>query len=139
MIESICIIPARGGSKRIPKKNIKNFLGKPIITYSIQTAQKSRIFDEIYVSSDSQEILQIAKNEGVKTIKRPENLSQDYTSTQEVILHAIHLLNLHQSWVCCLYATAPLLDAKTLQEAFKKRDKTCYLFSAVEYSYSPYR
>ncbi|WP_104721843.1 pseudaminic acid cytidylyltransferase [Helicobacter mesocricetorum] len=135
----VCIIPARGGSKRIFKKNLKEFLGKPIIAYSIQNAKESGIFSEIYVSSDSEEILAFARSKGVVALKRPESLSGDYVGTREVIVHCIEELGLDEVWVCCLYATAPLLKVESLRNAFLQCDKSCYLFSAVEYSYSPYR
>ncbi|MDE5603366.1 MAG: pseudaminic acid cytidylyltransferase [Helicobacter sp.] len=137
-MKAVCIIPARGGSKRILKKNLKEFLGKPIITYSIDNARKSGIFSEIYVSSDEEEILALAKSEGAIALKRPQSLSGDYVGTREVIIHCIRELEL-QGWVCCLYATAPLLRVESLQNAFLQCEESCYLFSAVEYSYSPYR
>ena len=74
-MKAVCIIPARGGSKRIFKKNLKDFLGKPIIAYSIENAKKSGIFSKIYVSSDNEEILEFAKSEGVIALKRPQSLS----------------------------------------------------------------
>lgn len=138
-VDCICIIPARGGSKRIPRKNLKDFLGKPIIAYSIENAKKSKIFSKIYVSSDDEEILQMAKELGVLPLKRPKSLSGDFVGTREVIIHCIKGLNLKEEWVCCLYATAPLLKAARLQEAFLQRDDSCYLLSALEYSYSPFR
>lgn len=146
MESCVCIIPARGGSKRIKRKNLKDFCGKPILSYSIQNAQKSGIFDTIIVSSDEEEILELARNLGARTLKRPEDLSNDYAGTREVILHAINSLAQSQTmkdlWVCCLYATAPLLDYHTLQNAFemaKQEAQECYCFGAVEYDYSPYR
>ncbi len=138
-MKAVCIIPARGGSKRICKKNLKDFLGKPIIAYSIENAKKSGIFSKIYVSSDNEEILEFAKSEGVIALKRPQSLSGDYVGTREVIIHCIRELKLEEVWICCLYATAPLLRVESLQNAFLQCDKSCYLFSAVEYSYSPYR
>lgn len=148
--DCICIIPARGGSKRIKRKNLKEFCGKPILAYSIQNAKKSGIFSEIIVSSDDEEILSIARELGANTLKRPENLSDDTASTREVILHAIEQLSVQNAkpqntkglWVCCLYATAPLLDFNALKEAYKlarQKAQDCYCFSAVEYDYSPYR
>lgn len=139
----VCVIPARGGSKRILRKNLKDFCGKPIITYSIQNAIKCGIFSEILVSSDDAEILDYATTLGVTALKRPEHLSDDYIGTREVILHAIEVLGLKaESFVCCLYATAPLLDSSTLKNAFlqaKENAQDCYCFSVVEYDYSPFR
>lgn len=147
MESCVCVIPARGGSKRIKRKNLKNFCGKPILSYSLQNAQKSGIFDKILVSSDDEEILEFAKSFGVSALRRPKDLSTDYSSTREVILHAIESLEMQEVesqdlWICCLYATAPLLDSKTLTESFlqaKTYASSCYCFGAVEYDYSPYR
>lgn len=138
----VCIIPARGGSKRIPKKNIRLFCGQPIIAYSIKNAVESRIFDKVVVSSDSEEILEIAQNIGAQPLKRPSELSDDYATTHAVISHSIQALNaLEDDWVCCLYATAPLLHSKKLQEAFSLAQKypNSYTFSSVEFSYTPFR
>lgn len=145
MESCVCVIPARGGSKRIKRKNLKNFCGKPILSYSIQNAQNSGIFREILVSSEDNEILEFARNCGVGALKRPEELSDDYASTRAVILHSIESLQeayQEDFWVCCLYATAPLLDFKDLQKAYataQKEARDCYCFSVVEYDYSPFR
>ncbi|MCI5968117.1 pseudaminic acid cytidylyltransferase [Helicobacter sp.] len=139
----LCVIPARGGSKRILRKNLKEFCGKPIIAYSIQNAINCGIFSQIIVSSDDLEILDYATALGATALKRPESLSDDYTGTREVVLHAIEVLDLKaESFVCCLYATAPLLDSNTLKNAFlqaKQKAQDCYCFSVVEYDYSPFR
>ncbi|MBX7490408.1 pseudaminic acid cytidylyltransferase [Helicobacter turcicus] len=141
MQDCICVIPARGGSKRILRKNLKDFCGKPILAYSVENALKSEIFSKVIVSSDDTEILEYAKTLGATPLKRPESLSDDYTATREVILHVIDSINT-ESWVCCLYATAPLLDFNTLKNAFllaQKNAQDCYCFSVVEYDYSPFR
>ncbi|TLD82654.1 pseudaminic acid cytidylyltransferase [Helicobacter sp. MIT 11-5569] len=143
MQNCICVIPARGGSKRILRKNLKEFCGKPIIAYSIQNALQSGIFHQIIVSSDDTEILDYAKSLGAIPLKRPEHLSNDTASTRSVILHTIESLAIpKESWLCCLYATAPLLDSTTLKNAFSKAQENaqdCYCFSAVEFDYSPFR
>ncbi len=138
-VECVCVIPARGGSKRIPRKNLKNFLGKPILAYSIETAKASGIFSKIYVSSEDSEILEFTKNQEALPFRRSHDLSGDFVGTREVIVECIQRLNLQEEWVCCLYATAPLLSPKNLQKAFLSRDDSCYLLSAVEYDYSPFR
>jgi len=123
MAKAVAIIPARGGSKRIPKKNIKNFYGKPLLAYSIETAEKSKLFDAIIVSTDDEEIADIAHQYGADTISRPKELSDDYTGTWDVIDHAIaYLENKGEKYdfVCTIYATAPLLQSKYLQEGFEK-------------------
>jgi len=120
---AICIIPARGGSKRIQKKNIKDFFGKPLIAYSIQIALKSDIFAKIVVSTDDEKIASIAKQYGAEVITRPDELSDDFTGTQDVINHAIQYLKDNGEiyrYVCTLYATAPLLQAKYLKQGFEK-------------------
>jgi len=122
--DAVAIIPARGGSKRIPKKNIKDFFGKPLIAYSIQTALNSHLFDKVIVSTDDEEIATIAKNYGAEVpFVRPKELSDDFTGTQDVISHTIKYLEgigEHYNYVCTLYATAPLMEVKYLQEAYQK-------------------
>ena len=112
--KTIAVIPARGGSKRIPRKNIKPFCGKPMIAYSIEAAIRAGIFDEIIVSTDDEEIAGIAKNAGASVpFMRPKELSDDYTATGAVVEHAIKFLQARGDrikFVCTIYATAPLID-----------------------------
>jgi N-acylneuraminate cytidylyltransferase len=115
----LCVIPARGGSKRIPRKNIKDFCGIPMIVRSIHAARQAKIFDKIIVSTDDIEIADIAKKNGVNVpFIRPENLSNDFAGTLEVIAHAIREVeiqdNMSYSHICCLYATAPFVRAEDL-------------------------
>ncbi len=114
----LAIIPARGGSKRIPRKNIKAFNGQPIIAYAINAARQSGCFDQIIVSTDDEEIAQVAKNYGASVpFKRPAELADDWTTTTAVIKHAIEWITAHQAQVdlaCCIYATAPFLRASDL-------------------------
>jgi len=139
---NIAIIPARGGSKRIPRKNIKLFHGKPIIAYSIEVAKKSGLFDEVVVSTDDEEIANIAKQYGaIVPFVRPKKLSDDYTGTNDVIIHAINEMEhqgYHLDYVCCLYATSPLLQSHYLLSAYQKlsenRDKK-FAFSVNKFSY----
>ncbi len=120
----IAIIPARGGSKRIPKKNIKNFFGKPLISYTIQTARQSNLFDDIIVSTDDEQIAAVAKQYGASVpFIRPKELSDDFTGTNDVINHAIdHLRSKGEEidYVCTIYATAPLLKKEYLIEGLQK-------------------
>jgi pseudaminic acid cytidylyltransferase len=109
----IAIIPARGGSKRIPGKNIKLFRGKPIIAWSIEAAMASRCFDKILVSTDSEDIAAIAKAFGAEVpFMRPPQISDDHATTTDVVVHAATWA-ISEGWaleaVCCIYATAPLL------------------------------
>lgn len=124
MYKSVCIIPARGGSKRIPKKNIKDFFGKPLIAYSIETALNSKLFEKVLVSTDDEEIAAIAKKYGaVVPFLRPKALSDDFTGTGAVISHALSFLQTQgerYDYVCSIYATAPLLQVKYLKEGFEK-------------------
>jgi len=119
----IAVIPARGGSKRIPRKNIKPFYGKPMITWSIDAAKKSQLFDHIIISTDDIEIKKIAEQAGAKVpFIRPDDLSDDHTGTTDVIAHAIRWC-LKQDWeieaACCIYATAPFIEANDIIEALQ--------------------
>ena len=116
---TIALIPARGGSKRIPRKNIKNFCGKPIIAYSIEAASASKCFDRIIVSTDDEEIASIAIQYGAEVpFIRPLELADDFVSTTDVIQHAIKILALpSDSWLCCLYGTAPFVQPEDLMLA----------------------
>ena len=137
----VCIIPARGGSKRIKKKNIKLFNQKPIISYSIKKALKSNCFDKIICSTDNKAIASIAKKYGAETpFLRPLNLSDDKTTITPVVAHAInylqkqgHKINL----VCCIFPTAPLMKVKDIQKSFKiiKNNNIDYCFSVTKYSF----
>jgi pseudaminic acid cytidylyltransferase len=115
----IAVIPARGGSKRIPRKNIRDFFGKPMISWSIEAAKGSGIFDLIIVSTDDSEIAEIAKNLSANVpFERPASLSGEYSGTTEVVAHATNWA-LQQGWelseVCCIYATAPYLCSQDLK------------------------
>lgn len=124
MAKCIAIIPARGGSKRIPRKNIKDFYGKPLIAYSIETAIRSELFDKVIVSTDDKEIADIAKQHGAEVpFIRPKELSDDFTGTFDVVDHALEWLHDNgeeYDFVCTIYATAPLLQPKYLIEGYEK-------------------
>lgn len=115
---NIAIIPARGGSKRIPKKNIKLFCGKPIIAYSIEAAKRSKLFKYVVVSTDLKEIAEIALQYGADVpFVRPSRLADDFTNTGEVVVHALEWLKDHEinaDNVCCIQATAPFLRERDL-------------------------
>lgn len=115
---NICIIPARGGSKRIPRKNIRKFAGKPMIEWSISAAIKANCFDRIIVSTDDMEISNFAESIGAEVpFKRPLYLSEDYTPTGDVVKHALDWLKLQEilkTNVCCLYATAPFVTSSDI-------------------------
>jgi len=119
----LAIIPARGGSKRIPRKNIKNFCGQPLIAYSIKTAQKSGLFDKIIVSTEDKETAKVARKYGAEVLKRPKELADDFTATGDVIKHAIECLKEKgeiYEYVCTIYATAPFLQSRYLVEGLEK-------------------
>jgi len=124
MAKAIAIIPARGGSKRIPKKNIKKFFGKPLIAYSIEIALASNLFEKVIVSTDDEKIAKIAKEYGAEVpFIRPPKLSDDFASTQDVINHAISYLEKQgerYEYICTIYATAPLLQKEYLIQGYKK-------------------
>jgi len=137
----LCIIPARGGSKRIPRKNIKDFLGKPMIAYSIEAALKSGCFDRVIVSTDDTEIALVAKTFGGEVpFMRPDELANDHAGTLPVIKHTIEWFEEHASKpteVCCLYATAPFVQADSIKQAYKQLQATQadYCFSVTSYAF----
>ena len=135
----IAIIPARGGSKRIPRKNIKLFYGKPLIAYSIEAALNSKVFDRVIVSTDDYEIAELAKKYGAEVpFLRPENVSDDFSTTMDVLKHAISELSLTDDChLCCLYATAPFVQVHDLVDASNLLSSINidYVFSAAEFSF----
>ncbi len=128
----IAVIPARGGSKRIPRKNIKQFCGKPMIAWSIETALRSDCFDEVLVSTDDAEIAEVARNWGATTpFLRPAELSGDHTGTVPVIQHAIKSYETKGKSItetCCLYATAPFVQASDIREGLKRLEESSLSF-----------
>lgn len=137
----IAVIPARGGSKRIPRKNIKSFCGKPIIAYSIETALESSLFDQVIVSTDDDEIAEVAKQYGAEIpFKRPAKLSDDLTGTNAIVKHAIEWFDSNDTTIseaCCIYATAPLLQAKYLQQGLKQLQSgnSDFAFSVTSFAF----
>jgi len=115
----LAIIPARGGSKRIPRKNILNLNGKPLLSYSIEAGLNSRYIDEVIVSSDDNEILDIALNYGCNIIKRPSYLSSDTAITFDVIKHTIENIEIDYDYIVLLQPTSPLRDATHIDEAIE--------------------
>lgn len=141
LTNNICIIPARGGSKRIPRKNIKLFLGKPIIAYSIEAAINSNLFDEIMVSTDDNEIASIAKEYGAKVpFFRSEKNSNDFSTTSVVIEEVIFeykKLKKHFDQLCCCYPTAPFVTPEILTQGLEVLDNNDVesVFPIVEFDY----
>lgn len=140
-LSTICIIPARGGSKRIKKKNIKNFFGKPMISYAINNAKKSKCFDKIIVSTDNELIAKISKKYGAEVpFVRPKKLSNNFTALAPVISHAISELkekNIIPDLVCVLLATTPLLNYRHLVNSKKKflKSNSKFLISVNKFGY----
>lgn len=140
-MKNIAIIPARGGSKRIPRKNIRPFLGKPIIAYSIEAALQSGLFDEVMVSTDDEEIAEVACRYGAKVpFMRSATTADDYATTADVMLEVLECYKkqgIEFDTLCCIYSTAPFVTADRLESAYhllaeKEFDS---VFTAVAYSY----
>lgn len=110
-MSNLAVIPARGGSTRIPRKNIRQFFGKPIIAYSIEAAQESDLFDRIVVSTDDREIAEVAAKYGAEICIRPAELGKNEVGTYQVVRHAARgYLNDNYDKVCCIYATNPMIN-----------------------------
>ncbi|WP_161891084.1 pseudaminic acid cytidylyltransferase [Pontibacter russatus] len=144
-MKRIAIIPARGGSKRIPRKNIRDFLGKPIIAYSIETALNSGLFEEVMVSTDDGEIAEISLKYGAKVpFLRSKAASGDFATTAEAlveVLQAYASAGEEFAYGCCLYPTAPLVKATALTDAFKLMTEKKYdtVFPVLRYGYPIWR
>jgi N-acylneuraminate cytidylyltransferase len=144
-MKALAVITARGGSKRIPRKNIKPFLGKPIIEYSIEAALKSGLFEEVMVSTDDEEIAEVAKKAGasVPFYRSPET-ANDYATTADVLVEVLETykeLGRDFDFICCLYPTAPFVteDAiKTAMETLEAKDADTVM-PVVKFSFPPQR
>jgi pseudaminic acid cytidylyltransferase len=139
------IIPARGGSKRIPRKNVRLFTGKPMIAHSIEAAKRSGVFEKIIVTSDDPETIALAEECGAEApFVRPAWLSDDFAGTDEVMLHALQWLNEHGvtlDYFCCIYATAPLLRPEYIQQGLERliEEDASTAFSVTSFSYPIFR
>ena len=137
----LCVIPARGGSKRIPRKNIREFCGKPMIAWSIEAALASGCFDQVIVSTDDEEIASIAESFGAEVpFRRPADLADDHTATRPVVIHAIRETEKHfgrTEYVCVIYPTAPLIQVADLQRGLEHliAAKADFAFSVTSYAY----
>lgn len=143
MSSSIAIITARGGSKRIPRKNIKEFCGKPIIMYSIEAALQSGIFDEVMVSTDDREIAEVARAAGAQVpFMRSEESAGDHASTDDVIMEVLETYKKQGKEfdaLCCIYPTAPFVTAEKLQRAMKLLEQADSVMPVVAFSFPPQR
>lgn len=140
-MKRLCIIPARGGSKRIPRKNIKLFLGRPIIAYSIQAALESELFDEVMVSTDDEEIARIAKDYGAGIpFLRSKETSGDTATTLEVLLEILSNYEIRQrafTDVCCIYPASPFVNPQVLTKGYNlliERNFDC-VFPVLRYGH----
>jgi pseudaminic acid cytidylyltransferase len=137
----VAIIPARGGSKRIPRKNIREFCGKPMIAWTIEAAQASGCFERIIVTTDDESIADTASARGAEVpFLRPADLSDDYTGTLPVIHHAVDWLikdGCPVDYACCLYATAPFLSPEAIQQGWMEIQKShaSYAFSVTSFAF----
>ena len=138
-MSAVAIIPARGGSQRIPRKNIKLFNGEPMIAHSIRAALASGVFDQVVVSTDDEEIADVARAYGADVpFMRPADLADAFTGTTEVIQHALSALDRPFDYACCIYATAPLLQARYLRRGLEALDAAAaksYAFSVCSFGF----
>ncbi len=142
---NLCVIPARGGSKRIPRKNIRLFAGKPMIAYAIEAAQESELFEHILVSTDDGEIADIAQHWGAEVpFKRPPELADDHTPTAPVIVHAIQNIvtsEIKMDFVCCIYPAVPMINSADIRDSFlmMKKANACSCIPVAQFHSSPQR
>ncbi len=137
----VAIIPARGGSKRIPRKNIRPFAGKPIIGYSIETALQSQLFDRVIVSTDDKEIASVAESFGAEVpFLRPAELADDFSGTNAVVKQGLEWLQSHDfpvDYACCIYATAPFVQVEHLRAGYERliASGQSYAFSVTSFPF----
>lgn len=142
---NIAIIPARGGSKRIPRKNIRPFLGRPMISYALEAAQKSGLFDHIAVSTDDQEIADTARRYGGEVFRmRPRELADDFTGTFEVAQSEtayLKSIGIDVDYVCTIYATVPLIRAEDIRGAYELmlKENSAHCYSMCSYAFPIWR
>jgi pseudaminic acid cytidylyltransferase len=141
-VSAVAVIPARGGSQRIPRKNIKLFNGEPMIAHSIRAALASGLFDQVVVSTDDAEIAEVARAWGAEVpFMRPAALADHFTGTSAVIEHALQALRKSaqvHDFACCIYATAPLLQSSFLREGLamlKANEQASYVFSVCNFAF----
>lgn len=144
-MKKVAIITARGGSKRIPRKNIKQFCGKPILAYSVEAALQSEVFDRVMVSTDDEEIAEVAKRYGATVpFYRSERTANDFATTNDVLLEVLEELKTRgeqYELACCIYPTAPFVTAGKLKEAVDRllESDADTLIPVVPFSYPPQR
>ncbi len=138
---NLCIIPARGGSKRIPRKNIKDFLGKPVVAYSIEAALRSNLFEKVMVSTDDDEVAAVARTYGAEVpFKRSAANADDFATTLDVLKEVIEqyqIKGITFSCICCIYPTAPFVTSEKLMESFRllEENKFDSVLPVIKYSF----
>jgi pseudaminic acid cytidylyltransferase len=145
-MSTIAIIPARGGSKRIPRKNVRPFCGKPMIAWPIEAVLTAGVFDAVVVSTDDEEIAAVAKSLGAEVpFVRPPELCDDHTATTPVIAHAIRWWEKHRGaleYCCCVYATAPFLRPDYLRKGLdilREKPVAEFVFGVTSYAFPIFR
>lgn len=144
-MKNLCIIPARGGSKRIPRKNVKSFLGKPMLAYSIEAAMATNLFDEVMVSTDDDEIAEVARQYGAKVpFMRSSETANDFATTADVLHEVIDKykeLGREFDNFCCIYATAPMVQSKDIISAYNRLQSSDFtiVYPVVQFSYPIWR
>lgn len=144
-MKNLCIIPARGGSKRIPRKNVKSFLGKPMLAYSIEAAMATNLFDEVMVSTDDDEIAEVARQYGAKVpFMRSSETANDFATTADVLHEVIDKykeLGREFDNFCCVYATAPMVQSKDIISAYNRLQSSDFtiVYPVVQFSYPIWR
>lgn len=135
----LAIIPARGGSKRLPRKNLLNLCGKPLVAWSIEAGLKSKYIDKVVVTSDDNEILEISKKIGAETIKRPDELASDTTKSVDVVKHVVENINGKYDYLVLLQPTSPLRNEKHIDEAIEllESKNADAIISVCEMDHSP--
>lgn len=144
-MKNLCIIPARGGSKRIPRKNVKSFLGKPMLAYSIEAAMATNLFEEVMVSTDDDEIAEVARQYGAKVpFMRSSETANDLATTADVLHEVIDKyreLGREFDNFCCVYATAPMVQSKDIISAYNRLQSSDFtiVYPVVQFSYPIWR
>lgn len=139
-MKPLCIVTARGGSKRIPKKNLKDFLGKPLVAWPVSVAVKSKLFDNVLISTDDQEIADAAIREGaIYPFIRPKNVSDDYSTTSDVLRATLeqwyNFTNILPDYCCCLYGTSVFVTQEILNNILKMKSKDSCIMAVSEYAH----
>ena len=144
-MKNLAIIPARGGSKRIPRKNVKTFLGKPMLAYSIEAALATGLFDEVMVSTDDEEIAEVARKYGAKVpFMRSAETANDYATTDDVLIEVVNKyseMGMDYDNLCCIYATAPMIQPNDIISAYDRLLSSDFtiVYPVVPFSYPIWR